>query len=38
MHDKPPPAAAPVPHLEFKAALLLALFVLLVGGAALYLL
>ena len=38
MQDKPPPAAAPVPHLELKAALLLALFVLLVGGAALSLL
>jgi len=33
----PPPAPAPVPHLEFKASLLLALFVLLVGGTALYL-
>ena len=34
----PPPAPpAPVPHLEFKAMLLLALFVLLVGGTALYL-
>ena len=35
-HDVPA-VAAPVAHLQFKAALLLALFVLLVGGTALYL-
>ena len=45
MDDLPPepsppdaPARPAVPHLEFKAALLLALFVLLIGGTALYLL
>lgn len=38
MKDPVPPAMpAPVAHLQFKAALLLALFVLLVGGTALYL-
>lgn len=36
--DDPPAPPAPVPHLELKAASLLALFVLLVAGAALYLL
>jgi phospholipid/cholesterol/gamma-HCH transport system substrate-binding protein len=39
MNDKTPPAvAAPVPYLELKAALLLALFVVLMGAAGLYLL
>ena len=33
-----PPRAAPVPNLEFKAALLLALFAVLVAGTVLYLL
>jgi phospholipid/cholesterol/gamma-HCH transport system substrate-binding protein len=33
----PAPAAPPVEHLQFKALLLMALFVLLVGGTALYL-
>ena len=33
----PAPAATPVEHLQFKALLLMALFVLLVGGTALYL-
>jgi phospholipid/cholesterol/gamma-HCH transport system substrate-binding protein len=37
MKDPVVPPPAPVAHLQFKAALLLALFVLLVGGTALYL-
>ena len=36
MTEQPSPAA-PVAHLQLKAVLLLALFVLLVGGTALYL-
>lgn len=36
--EDPLPAAAPIANVEFKAAALLLLFVLLVGGAALYLL
>lgn len=35
---KPDPAPPPIAHLEFKAALLLALLVLLVGGAVVYVL
>lgn len=38
MPMKPDPAPPPIAHLEFKAALLLALLVLLVGGAVVYVL
>ncbi|HEY0858372.1 MAG TPA: MlaD family protein [Albitalea sp.] len=37
MNEEEPSRAQPVPHLEFKAGLLLALFALLIGGTALYL-